>query len=272
MNNKDIIKQVLNETDSFQSKSTAELREMLDKELSKPDDQIDYEFVDELTMAVIESEGKERLTADIDTELNKLQERTSKHNRIICFPKWAIGLSATCVILFCANCISVSAWDMNIVSAVIKFTNGGFSVDFSETEKDSIKLPTSDDDPYGIIAECAKYDIYPETPHYIPDDFVLTGIDINVNEEYANTIRFIYQNGEQNFSIAYTRYWNEREQIGIPSDQYNISETMVNDSPAIVSKEDNQYTITYQKDKTVFFMFAEDVPYDECEKIVESIK
>lgn len=272
MDNKDIIERVLSEADNFQSMSAEELKEMLDKELSKPDDQIDYEFVDELTTAVIESERKERLTADIDTELNKLQERTSKHNRIIRFPKWAIGLSAACVILFCANCISVSAWDMNIFSAVIELTKGGFSVDFGKNKPEIIELTTSEDDPYGIIAECAKYDIYMGTPHYIPDSFVLTDIDININEDYANTVCFIFRNGQQNFSIDYTKYCKETSQIGIPSDHYNISETMVNDSPAIVSKEDNQYTITYQKDKTVFFMFAEDVPYDECEKIVESIK
>ncbi len=99
-----------------------------------------------------------------------------------------------------------------------------------------------------------------------------TDVDINVNKDHANTVRFIYWKDNQNFSIDYTRYWNEVDRIGIPSDHYNISETEVNGSPAIVSKEDNQYTITYQKDKTVFFMFAQDVPYDECEKIVESIK
>lgn len=272
MDNKDIIERVLSEADSFQHMSAEELKEMLDKELSKPDDQIDYKFVDELTTAVIEAEGKERLIADIDTELNKLQERTSKHNRIIHFPKWAFGLSAACVTLVCVNCISVAALDMNIISAVIKFTKGGFSVDLGKNESKIIELTTSEDDPYGIIAECAKYDIYPETPHYIPDGFVLADIDINVNEDYANTICFIFRNGKQNFSIAYTRYWNEREQIGIPSDQYNIYETKVNDSPAIVSKEDNQYTITYQKGNFVFFMFTDGVPYDECEKIIDSIK
>ncbi len=272
MDNKDIIERVLSEADSFQHMSAEKLKEMLDKELSKPDDQIDYEFVDELTTAVIEAAGKERLAADIDTELNKLQKRTSKHNRIIYFPKWAIGLSAACVMLVCVNCILVAALDMNIISAVIKFTKGGFSVDFGKNKSEIIELPTSADDPYGIIAECAKYDIYPETPHYIPDGFVLTDIDSNINEEDANSVCFIFRNGKQNFSIDYTKYWNKASQIGIPSDRYNISETEVNGSPAIISKEDNQYTITYLKDKTVFFMFAEDVPYDECEKIVESIK
>lgn len=272
MNNKDIIKQVLNEADSFQSKSTAELREMLDKELSKSDDETDYGLVDELTTAIIESDGKNRLTVDIYKEMDKLHGRIPRNNKILHCPKWAIGLSVACVMLICANCISVAAWDMNIFSAVIRFTNGGFSVDFGENEKDAIKLPTSDDDPYGIIAECAKYDIYPETPHYIPNGFVLTDIDSNVNEDYANTVRFIYRNGKKNFSIDYTKYWNETDQIGIPSDHYNISETKVNGSPAIVSKEENQYTITYQKGKTVFFMFADGLPYDECKKIVESIK
>lgn len=270
MDNRDIIEKVLTEKDSFQIKSSSELREILDDELSKPD--VDYGLVDELAIAVIEAEGKERLTADVDAELNKLHERTSRCNRTIHLPKWIMGLSAACVILFCVNCISVSAWDMNIISAVVEFTKGGFSVDFQKNKSEIIELPVSEDDPYGIITECAKYDIYPETPHYIPDGFALTNIDTNINEDYANTIHFVYKNGNQDFSIVYTKYWNEIWQIGIPSDHYNISETEVNGNTAIISKEDNQYTITFMNEKTLFFMFARNVPYDECEEIVASIR
>lgn len=274
MNNQDIIKQVLNDADSFQFKSTVVLLEMLDKELSKSDDEIDYELVDELTTAIIESEGKNRLTVDLDKQLDKLKKRNTKHRRIFNLPKWVVGLSAACIMIFCANCISVAAWDMSIISAVIQFTKGGFSVNFGESESnvDVVKLPVSEDDPYGIIAECAKYDIYFETPHYLPEGFVLTEIDSNVNEACANDVRFIYWNGKKHFSISYTRYWNEVVSMGIPSDHYNISETMVNGAPAIISKEDDQYTITYQKGKYVFFMFADGVSYDDCERIIESIK
>lgn len=270
MDNKDIIKMVLSEADYFQSKSADELREMLDNELSKPADKTDYGLVDELTTAIIEAEGKERLTVDADMELDKLQSKIAKSNRVIHIPKWAFGLSAACVMLICVNCISVAAWNTNIVSAVIKFTKGGFSVDFNN--ESTFELPTAENDPFGIIAECAKYDIYPETPFYLPEGFVLDFIDTNVNEDYANTVRFIFKNENQRISLDFIRYWNEIGKIGVPSDDFNISETEVNGYPAIVSKEDNQYTITYQKDKTVFFMFAQDVPYDECEKIVESIK
>lgn len=272
MNNKNIIEKVLSETDSFQDKSAVELREVLDKELSKPDKQVDYELVDELATAVIEAEGKERLTADVDAELNKLHERTSRCNRTIHLPKWIMGLSAACVILFCANCISVSAWDMNIISAVIEFTKGGFSVDFQKNKSEIIELPTSEDDPYGIIAECAKYDIYPETPYYLPDGFCLKFIDSNVNEDFANTVVFVFVKDNMAISLNFQQYWNEVGQIGIPSDHYNISETEVNGNAAVISKEDNQYTITFQNDKTVFLMFTKDVPYDECDKIVASIR
>lgn len=252
MNNKNIIEKVLSETDSFQDKSVVELREMLDKELSKPDKQIDYELVDELTTAVIESEGKKRLTVDVDAELNKLKERTSGHNRIIRFPKWTVGLSTACVILLCANCISVSAWDMNIISAVIEFTKGGFSVDFGKNESEIIELPTSEKDPYGIIAECAKYDIYPETPHYLPKGFVLT-LSTHEVSDYSNDINFVYTNGKQSITLDFSRYWNGIGQLGIPSDSYNISEITINDSPAVISKEDNQFTLVYQNNKTVLW-------------------
>lgn len=273
MNHKNIIDKVISEADNFQSMSVEELKEMIDKELSKSDDEIDYELIDELTTNVLEAEGKQRLTVDVDAELDKIKKRTSKHKKIFHIPKWAIALSAACIMLVGANCISVRAWNLDIVSALIEVTKGGFSVDFNGNNSESINLPTSEDDPYGMIAECLKYDIYPEeVPYYIPDNFVLSYIDTNVNKEYANTVHFIFKNGKKNLSIHYTRYWKEAGQIGIPSDHYNISETTVNGSPAIVSKEDNQYTITYLKDKTLFFMFADGVPYDECEKIVESIK
>lgn len=271
MDNKDIIEKVLNEKDHFQNKSASELRAMLDNELSKLDNQIDYGVVDELTTAVIEAEENKRLTADVDAELNNLRKRISKR-RIIHFPKWAVSLSVACFILLCANCISVCAWNMNIVSAVIEFTKSGFTVEFIEPEKEIVELPTSEDDPYGLISKLDEYDIKFETPYYIPDGFVLTEIETNVNEDFANSVCFVFQNGKQNFSIEYTRFWDNVVPICVPSDRHNIFETTINDAPAIVSEEDGQYTITYQKDKTNFFFFSVDVPYSECKKIIKSIK
>ena len=161
---------------------------------------------------------------------------------------------------------------MNIVSAVIKFTKGGFAVDFGKDESTVIKLPTSENDPYGIIAECAKYEIYPETTHYLPEWFKLESISNNVNKEYANIISFTFENSDMSISLDYKRYWNGVTNTLIPSDKYNISEIEINGKAAIVSKEDNQFTVHYIKDDTAYVIFTQNVPYDECDKIVSSIK
>lgn len=63
--------------------------------------------------------------------------------------------------------MTVAAWDMNIVSAIIDFKKSGFSVNFSE-QPEEIHMPTFKDDSYGFIAKLIEYDIEFETPHYIP--------------------------------------------------------------------------------------------------------
>ncbi len=256
--------------EAFTPHSVEELTKELDKEVKKPNP--DYDLVDELTAAILEAEGSDIKIDASKTELEAIREKAKKRKPKC--PKWAVAASAACLALMIANIFSVSALGMNIFSAAIEITKSGFVVDFEkmEQEKNKIILPASDEDPYGMIAKLAEYDINFETPHYIPEGFVLTDLSTNVNEEYANTVSFIYWNGKKSIRIDFIRYHNEVGKIGIPSDHYNISEREVNGALAVVSKEDNQYTITYEKNKIAFFMSTTDVPYDECEKIVDSIK
>ena len=242
----------------------------LDMETSKPLRKRDFDRIEQLTSQLAELSGD-----NTSGNTEKLYERIRSYERAEKKPvnvfKRFIPAICCFVLVFTANCVSVAAWDMNIVSAAIKFSKSGFSVGFGK-QPEEIHLPVSEDDPYGFIAKLAEYDIEFETPHYIPEGFVLTKVDTNVNENLGDTVTFIYWNGKQNFSLCFTKYHNEISEVLIPSDHFNISETEVNSSPAIVSKEDNQYTIMYLKGKTEFYMFSDGVPYDECEKIVESIR
>ena len=248
------------------------IRSELDKETAKPLRKRDFDRIGQLTAQLNEltgdnSDSEQPDTSELYQRIRNYEKASKKPFSII---KRFAPVLCCMVLVLAANCITVLAYDMNIVSAVIKFTQGGFSVDFGN-QPEKIVLPTSEDDPYGLIAKLAEYDIEFETPHYIPDGFTLGHIGNNENSS-ATSVTFDFYNGEQSINISYDKFHNEVGQIGIPSDHYNISETEVNGSLAIVSKEDNQYTITFEKDKTVFFMFTQDVPYDECEKIVESIK
>lgn len=272
MNN---LAQKVNSDKKFKSEAYLCLKQQLDEERAKPLKKRDFDKIDSLSHEISELLDGER-QEDYSDGINRLFDRISDYEKAKKKPSIAfrklIPIVCSAVFLFTANCISVAAWNMNIFSAVIEFTKGGFSVDFGKSDYEVIELPTSENDPYGIVAECAKYDIYIETPHYLPDGFELSLMSNDISD-YANYIKFVFRNSEnESITLEMTRYWNEVGQIGIPSDHYNISETTVNDKAAIISKEDNQYTIAFQNGKTVFQMFTQDVDYNECDKIVASIK
>lgn len=268
--------QQINSDKNFTNEAYQYMKQEFDKERAKPFEKRDFDKLERLSSEMCElldgnaeqtsDNGMERLFEKIAEEENvKGKTSARKIRKFIPAIILAVALAAM-------NCISVLAWDMNIVSAVIEFTKGGFSVDFGKNAHEVIELPTSEDDPYGIIAECAKYEIYPETPYYLPEGFELIETSANVNEDFANIASFTFAKNDMEICFVFERYWNDTGKIGIPSDKYNISETTVNGNPAIVSKEDKQYTITFMNGKTSFLMFTQDVSYDECEKIVASIK
>lgn len=260
----------INADREFTMEAYSYIKSELDEETSKPLRKRDFDRIEQLTNQLAELSGN-----DTPANTDKLYERIQSYERTTKKPvnifKRFVPVLCCFVLVFTANCVSVAAWDMNIVSAVIEFTKSGFSVDFSK-QPEEIILPVSEDDPYGFVAKLAEYDIEFETPHYIPEGFVLTEVDTNVNENYANTVNWRFVKNNSSICIIFTKYFGEKGNVVIPSDQYNLSERDVNGSPAIVSKEDNQYTIIFEKNQTEFFMFTQDVAYDECEKIVESIK
>lgn len=153
----------INADKSFRSEAYLYMKRQFDEETAKPLCKRDFEKIEQLTVDMSELfddndslDGISKLYSRID----KLKGQKSKKIRIV---KRLIPVACCGIIMLAANFISVTAWDMNIVSAVIKFTKGGFPIDFGESEKNKIVLPTTEDDPYGIIAECAKYNIYFET-------------------------------------------------------------------------------------------------------------
>lgn len=266
MDNENIFEKVVNESDSLQRKSATELRQMLDDELKKPSKERDYSVIDELTTSVIEAEGNNRLTVDVNEKLNQFNNRFKKNDRKIHYPRWVSRLSIACVMLFCANCISVLALNMNIVSAVVRFTKGGFTVNFDEI----IDLPVSEDDPYGIVGKCEEIGIHVETPHYIPDGFVLTQIGTDNDNHQRKCIGFVYKKENQLINITFDDFMNGK--VGIPSDHYNISEMKICGHTTIVSKEDNQMIAVFHSGDFDVIISTINVDYSECDKILDSIK
>ena len=259
----------INADDSIKSQTIEELRTEYDTERTKK--KPDYALLGELSMLIAQKEGADLNSIDVSEQMAKIKQKAEIRRKSI-IKRCSAAVCASVVLILGLNTYSVYSMDMNIFSAVIELTKGGFSVDFRKNEPEPVELTTSANDPYGFIAKLAEYDIEFETPHYIPEGFILTEVETNVNESFADEVCFIFEDDKKNFSFSYIKYHTEIPKAIIPSDHYNISETKVNGTPAIVSKEDNQYTIMYINGKIKFTMFSIDVPYEECEKIVNSIK
>ncbi len=185
--------------------------------------------------------------------------------------KKVILMIVCAILIITVNCFTVSKFHRNAFSIAFEFIQNGLYIDLSEPEV--IELPTSQDDPFGIFAECAKYDIYPQAPYYLPEGYVLVDVNGNINKRWANFVSFTYKNGKKCFTLDYTRFWGNRmDKINIPGEHHSISEININGKPAIISEGSKQFTMAYEDNQTTLLIVAENVPYNECYKMVESIR
>ena len=250
----------------FEKHAAEKISERVDRELSKKNP--DYDLIAELSNGYAELVGAdERVKARSEQHINEIiskakHQKPRKNARI----KTIIAVAACAAFFFTANYISVAAFDMNIFKAVVKYTDNGFSVNFSREE------PQENSDPYGIKAECEKYGIYPEVPTYLPKGFEKPEIE-HKNFDNFQVVNFRFQNDNMSIGIYYNLFDNleDMSKVGFPSDYFNIEHIEINGRPAITSKEDNQCTLVYAKNNLLMSIFTVDVPYSECDKIIESI-
>ena len=264
----EILSGVLSEDPAGILKTAEELEAMLDKELSKSEDETDYGLVNQLSMAVCEASGNNAYDIDVPRKLMEFKAEKAARKSHFRIPKWSVGFIAACFVLICGNIYTVSAWDMNVFSFIVEFTKGGAIIDFKKTP-DEIVLPTSEDDPYGILEVCRENGINIETPHYLPDRFILTYLETDPEKRYICMTYKKNKNDKEFINLTFSGF-NER--FLIPSDEHNLSEIKINGHDAVMSREDNQMVVVFSSSDSMLTIMTQDVDYDECDKILENIK
>lgn len=265
MTDKELWDRIMKDTE-FEKNAAQSISEQIEQEMTKK--KPDYDKIAELSAQYSELVGTdEEIESSFDEHCRKILAAVQRYSPKRSFLKKIIGLAASLiVILATANCYTVSAYNMNIFKAIVHYANNGFSVDFTNKT-------VTDDDPYGIKAECAKYGIHPEVPTYLPEGFEI----LEINHERVGvetTIDFLYHKEDMTIGIYYDIFDNKEDMssVGYPSDYFNMSEIEINGYPAITSKEDGQYTLVYGKNNILLTIYTVNVPYSECDKIIESIR
>ena len=263
-------------------KAEQDVNEMLEKELTKPYQKRDYDKIEALLEEYTVQNGLEdQLKQATETGIQKAIAQTKKRKSKI--KKYRGILVSVCLIaiLATANVISVVAADKDIFSVIVNFAKTNFSVDFFSSEVSSeivLQIPTSNDDPYGMIAKCAENGIYPETPHYLPEGYVLTLCKYTDMPQFLHGMKFTFknQNNEDEYicftydlyedvkQMAYTKY---------PNIEHNLTEIEINGKPAILAEEkkDNQTRIVYHIDNLLVSIFIQGMSNDKINDIINSI-
>lgn len=266
MTDKELFEKIMSDHD-LEKKAADMIKEQIDAELAKKSP--DYDRIAELTAQYAELVGAdEEITARSEEHCREIIATSEKYRpRKRVFKHFAVIAASVAVIMLSANCVTVAAFNMNIFKAIVHYASGGFSVDFTTAPVDE------NPDPYGIRAECTKYGISPEVPTYLPEGFEIYEIN-HERLENKETIDFLYHKGDTSIGIYYNVFDDpdDMSSVKYPSDYFNISEIEINGSTAIVSKEDDQLTLVYGKDNILMTIFTVDVPYAECDKIIESIR
>ncbi len=255
---------------AFRKETATKIKSELDLELSKSIKKRDLEKIDKLISLLDKLEHKdnsvliEQSKSELYAKISEDDQKSFKVRNL----RPVIALCCVLAVMLTINTISVSAWNMNIFTLIVEFTKGGVNIDFGE-KKEEIIIPTSDADPYGIVAKCEEMGISAEVPYYIPDDFILVENETDIVNEYKYLF-FRFENEKKFITLTIDSYLDGS--VGIPSDKHNITEIDINDIKAIVSKEDNQMIVIYRSDNYYVTIFTQNVDYSECDIIIESIR
>ncbi len=271
----------------FEQDALKEIDKLLSEEFDKPEQNRDYDMIDELTDIYSSLAGMDKQIDEAsESGMIALKEKMQSIHRPHFTRRIRLLITAACValVMLTANLITVSAFDMNIFSFIVHFADNGFSIDFplfsnEVPDDDIIELPVTPDDPYGMIAESAKYGIYPETPHYLPDNYVLTICENRNVPPYVQDVQFTFtnqHNTKQVITFSFELYGDKEYISGtkFPNTEHRLSEIKINGKPAILAEEwkDKQFTIVYCMDTLLIAIFTQDISREEVNQVISSMK
>ena len=261
----------LNADSSIENQSLEQLRREYAEERAKKNP--DYALIGELAMIIAQKEGATPENIDVPECVAEIKRRANIKHRIFA-PKRLAAACIPLVLLFGLNAYTINAQGVNVFKALVDFVQGGVLIGFEDRQEESvIELPTSENDKYGMKGKCAEYGVYPLVPEYLPDGFQLS--DITIDDENTFTLLvFSYVSGKRKISISYTKYHDSKDipSILVPSDTHNITEKEINGQTMYILEEDNQFTATFLRNNMIYVIFSDGLDYEECDKIVDSIK
>lgn len=268
MNKKALKRQMM----SMKAEILTDIQNELDEEMNKSPKKRDCKKIAELSEAYFEiscgnnNDIIQRREISKKALINKISKENRKHN--IKLYKY-ISTAAVCVVIILGlNTASLKVFGQNMFSAMYQLSQGGITIDM----KQQGEIEADNDDPYKMKSKCAEYGFFPETPSYIPSEFILDDT-YEKSDSVSKNVKFFYKKEKSTLNFDYHYYSNSEEipPTGIPTDTYNITEEKINGHIVYILREENQYTATYLINNTVYCIVAHNLDYKIYRMILENM-
>ena len=272
MNEQDLFKAM--QSDDTDASLLAELRSKLNTELEKPEEELDIDAINEITLMIDQISGSEQRTKEqTERGIQKLNEkiRQQRRGRI----RRRVTRIAVCagIVLVITNVFSYSAYGMNSFSAAYQLMTGGIVIDFQKDDSEPYYGNQYLDE---MQKACQEHEFDVMLPRYIPKDFSPTEIFGDyIENEVKQILDFYFANKKAVLNLSITKYADNQTPfpIGVPSDSHNISQQRFGDITVHISKEvkDHQYWALFQIGSYQYVLSTQNLDYDECQRVLESV-
>ncbi len=237
-----------------------DLDKALKAELNKPRNKINAKKIIELSNAIADIKGytpsEEDVKRSTEAILAKLDNKVPKRRKVI----KTLSTAAACLVaVVVLNQGIAYAFDVKMFPKLYEVVDGAIVIHMDQDRKETQQILNE------IKEKCNEYGITTLIPTYIPE-----GYAIEILEYRDNNLTIHLKKDNTKINIYY-KFNVGSGTLGIPSDEGNFTETIINGHEFLISTEDNQYRAVSIENNFIFLFTSHDLDYSKAEKIINSL-
>lgn len=253
-----------------------ELQETLQSECDKPIDERDFDLINEITTAITDITGankliQERKESEIARILRDAEQLKPKRRMIQV--RWLFPI-ACAIIFLTSNILSYTVFGMNAFSAAMRITNGGILISFKDT--DILSQENSDSYSTEMLEICQKNGFTPRIPRYIPPDLKPEEMKWGIVDslEKSTNISFGLAHKKEKLLIEFNYLLDPSVEleVGLPFHSYDYStESICDVSINFFKVSDNEFRAVFKDNQVIYSIWTDGMDELEARKILYSM-
>lgn len=258
------------------SEIRVELEQKLEAELAKPEDEIDYALVTELSEALCTTYGVSEVELARGKEkcIARLFPKQTYWKHIV--NKWlkplAVCMIAICSLLFVTH-LPMRSLGVDLISEVVSIADGSVTLLLDGSRNAHLQPAKGQEDPLGIADDLEILGIPAFLPSDVAGDLEEMGRTIDQDMDQTEmTVWYRLDQGSLIFSTAVIHDTDDMKNIcGVPTETYQLKQEECNGLYMITLEEEDRYHAVFAVGNARYSFSMYGLDFSICHAIIESI-